>query len=525
MNVIDKAISIFDPQTALKRQVARAKLDIIAKGYSQHGASRTDKALKEWPTDSGNVDEDIHDNLDILVKRSRDLYYGANIGTGAIKSTRTNVIGSGLKCKPKIDKTVLNLTDEEALKWNEKTEKEFALWGDSVHCDAQRMNNFGEIQQLAFVTWLVEGDTFALLPYIPRKQLPYDLRVQLIEPSRVSNPSFIGRGGKDKNVKRGVIRGKHGEVVAYYIANREGEGYDRTIKHKKIWKYGKESGRTNVVHAMESERVGQVRGLPFLTPVIKSIKQLTRYTNAEITAAVIAAYFTVFIENKSMDSGGALGSEGGNGEFYEEADQDTGDNSSEQAEYKLGSGAIIELEEGQTVKDVNPGRQNSSFDAFIKSMCNQIGAALEIPSDILLKAFNKSYSASRAAMLEAWKMYKMRRTWMANDFCQPIYEEFLTEAITKGRIKAPGFFRDPLIRKAYCNAEWIGPSPGQIDPVKEVNAAIKRVDNGFTTREQETTALNGGSFRDNIEAAKWETQQMKESGLKEEVNAEKVLGN
>lgn len=67
----------------------------------------------------------------------------------------------------------------------------------------------------------------------------------------------------------------------------------------------------------------------------------------------------------------------------------------------------------------------------------------------------------------------MYRAWFVADFCQPIYEEWLSEAVAKGRIKAPGFFTDPIIKDAYCSAEWTGPSAGQLDPTKEVEAAEK----------------------------------------------------
>lgn len=110
-----------------------------------------------------------------------------------------------------------------------------------------------------------------------------------------------------------------------------------------------------------------------------------------------------------------------------------------------------------------------------------------------------SYSASRAALLEAWKAFKMRRTWFSSDFTQPIYELWLAEAVARGRINAPGFFNDPIIRKAWARAEWIGPAQGQIDPTKEVEAAIMRVKQGFSTRERETYELTGGNWDDNID--------------------------
>jgi capsid protein len=91
---------------------------------------------------------------------------------------------------------------------------------------------------------------------------------------------------------------------------------------------------------------------------------------------------------------------------------------------------------------------------------------LEIPYELLVKHFTVSYSARRAALLEARKSFRMRRTWLASDFCQPIYEEWFAEAVAKGRIDIQVSL-NPLIRKAYTQAEWYGPAPGQIDPLKK----------------------------------------------------------
>ena len=46
MNILDKAIAFFSPEKALKREVARKKLEIINTGYSNHGASTTKSSMK-----------------------------------------------------------------------------------------------------------------------------------------------------------------------------------------------------------------------------------------------------------------------------------------------------------------------------------------------------------------------------------------------------------------------------------------------------------------------------------------------
>ena len=168
-------------------------------------------------------------------------------------------------------------------------------------------------------------------------------------------------------------------------------------------------------------------------------------------------------------------------------------------EYEIGAGTINILEPGEDVKMATATHPNGGFDVFMRAMCEQVGAALEIPADLLLMSFNSSYSASRAALLEAWKGFRMRREWLTDDFCRPVYELWLTEAVARGRISAPGFLTDPIIRQAYLASEWIGPSQGQLDPTKEVAAAVTAIENGLSTREAESIRLNGSEYAANAD--------------------------
>jgi lambda family phage portal protein len=497
MNIIDKVIEIISPERALRRQAARRALKILSSGYSNHGASRTKKSLVGWNYRGGSPDDDITDNLDILRQRSRDLYMGAPLATGALKAFRANVVGFGLRLKAQIDAEYLGMTDEEADRWERNVEREFALWAKD--CDAGRMLDFYEMQALVFLSMLMSGDVFCALPMIQHPGNPYMLKVLLIEADRVCNPN----GVLNDRIRGGVEIDAFGAPVAYYIAQKHPldarAGANSWIR---VPAFGMKTGRRNILHIMEFERPGQRRGVPVLAPVIEALKQLTRYSEAELMAAVISSMLTVFITSNTTET--PLGEA-----ISVEQQVDTVDQNS----YELGSGAIIGLAPGEDVKIVNPARPNSTFDGFVTSMTRQIGTALEIPYELLIKHFTASYSASRAALLEAWKTFRMRRSWLASKFCQPIYEEFLFEAVANGRIEAPGFFDDPVIRKAYEGAEWHGPSQGQIDPLKEVNAAAIRVKEGFSTRAREAAELTGADFERMIRQRIREERMMREGGL------------
>lgn len=252
---------------------------------------------------------------------------------------------------------------------------------------------------------------------------------------------------------------------------------------------------------MNRERIGQVRGVPFISPVIETIKQLGRYTEAEVVAAVVSGLVAVFIEKKNTNDDMAFGEV-----IPEELQVDTEDENS----IELAPGAVFDLNEGEEAHMTTPGRPNANFEPFAMAIIKQIGAALEIPYEILVMAFTNNYSASRAAILEFFKVIKMYREWFISDFCQPIYEEWLCEAVAKGRISAPGFFDNPIIKDIYCCAEWNGPSSGQLDPQKEVAAAELRVQGGYSTREKEATELTGTDFYKNIKQRKREEELLRE---------------
>lgn len=518
MNLIDKAYEVISPHKALKRQVARLQLDTAKKflnsGYSESGASRRKKSMKGWTGRSRTPFEDIDLNLNLLRQRSRSLYMSAPLATSAIKTNRTNVIGAGLKLKCSIDFNFLGMTKEEADEWEQQTEREFSIWAESLYCDTMKLNNFYELQQLALISWLMNGDGFSLIDHVdPTPYMPYGLRLHLIEGDRICDPdsissdllSIVQKLDDGNKCFNGVEVNSNGEIVAYHICNQYPNSYIEANSRSwvRVEAFDSNTGEPNILHLMESERCEQYRGVPYLAPVIETLKQITRYTEAELMAAVVTSFFTVFIKTTGPTSDSTLG-EG----FLPEEKVDDDPNA-----YELGAGTINVLGENEAIEVADPKRPNSNFDGFINALAKQIGASLELPFELLTKAFNSSYSASRAALLEAWKAFKMRRTWFANDFCKPAYQLWLSEAIARGRIKAPGYFNDPSIKKAWSNSEWYGPSAGQVDPVKEVTAATLRVQNGFSTREKETQELTGGDWDKNIGQIKKENELLVDAGL------------
>jgi lambda family phage portal protein len=449
------------------------------------GTSRMARSprFSNWRPQLLDPDGEAEYELADLRAFSRDLERTAPVATGAIETRVSHIVGTGLSLQSRIDAKELGLSDEQASEWQSLTERRFGMWAKSQFADRHGELCFYEQQQLALRSHDSSGDVFVLLGDKGREDWPFRLTVQIVEADRVSNPD--GRMNTATLID-GVERDGDGEPVAIQVSRyHPGRLIPRTANTWERIPYRGSSGRRNVLHLKEMKRPGQTRGLPILAPIIATIKQLTRYTDAEVDAAVNSAALALFLQ---MDP---------------EAFSDTTIFSDQERKRMLAaanwdgaieSGRAVNLMPGESISSPTPGRPNPNFDPFFGAMLNICSMGLGIPKEVLAKAFNASYSASRAALMDAWRTWQIKRVWLAQRLCQPIYEEWLADAVALGIIQAPGFFADPFIRYAWSQTSWCGDGPGALDPLKEAMAAAKRMEEGITTRAEEVVAYDGGDW-------------------------------
>ena len=256
----------------------------MASGYGKGSASNDKRVFKSFLNEllSGSPRQDIDYNNKTLRQRSRLLYMTEPLAASLVNNPRNNVVGLGIFAKPRIDFKTIGISKEAAEKMQVQFEKEFRLWAeDKYSCDAMGMNNFYGLQQIAFTSWLLSGDVFALFKSYNRTPVrPYGLRLHIIEADRCcTEGNRSGRYGivgtsKDGNqVYDGVEVDKNGMVVAYYIASSYPSDYNYPDKDGLKWQrvpvLGTETQLPNILHIMSAERPDQYRGVPFLSKLIE----------------------------------------------------------------------------------------------------------------------------------------------------------------------------------------------------------------------------------------------------------------
>lgn len=435
---------------------------------------------------------------------SRDLVRSAPVAAGAIQTRASKIIGTGLTLQSRINADELGLSEDEASEWQSKTERRFHMWARSKFADVTREQNFYQLQDLVLRSHDESGDVFSLLVNKPQRGWPFRLVVQVVEADRVCNEN----GQMDTGtLVSGIERASDGEPLRIHLAKyHPGNAKQFGANEWQKVDFFAASGRRNVLHLKKMQRPGQTRGRPCLGPIIATVKQITRYSDAEVDAAVNSAALAVF----AMMDGEAFK------DVYTDEMQEAYIGAAAQYDGALNSGKTVRLFPGESITSPTPGRPNPNFEGFFGAMLNLVSMGLNLPKEVLSKAFNASYSASRAALLDAWHTWKIEREWFASNWSQPIYEEWLADSIALGIIDAPGFFADPFVREAWCGSNWGGDGPGALDPLKEAQAAEKRINVGITTQAEETVAYDGGDWEEKTRQRVREMKVRREGGLEDE---------
>ena len=478
---VDKAISYFAPRLGAKRMQARMSMMSATSYYSRQVRQRR---IMEYRPKAGDANANTLSDLPQLRSDSSDLIRTTPAAASAININKTHIVGPGITYHSRINRKVLGMGEEEANEWQDNAEREFRLATDTLDFSIDRRQTFSDQTNLALGSYLERGDVFALFTEKKLPTNPYTIKLELIEADRICNDPSISRRDT-KNLIAGIEIEDDGTPVKIHV--RTTHPGTEIGRMERVWRhvpFFTKSGRRNVLHVNPITRIGQMRAVPYLSGVIGHLKLLADYSDAELQAAVTSACFTVFIETETGDTG--LAPIEGNDPQPDTTDKD----------YRIKPAALIELSKGEKVNTANPGRPNSSYEQFIIAILREVGAYLGIGRELLLIDFMKNFSASRAAMVTAYKRFNAERAFLVRHFCAPILERVLEETIFLERIGAPGF-DDPLLRQAYLGATWIGPAQTQLDEVKSSRAAKDRIDARISTRADETAAI-GGDFEQNV---------------------------
>lgn len=476
------------------------------------GASTTHPSLARWQPRNYSPAEALHGSRNTLVSRIHDLARNDGWASAALSRNIDSAIGAGWRLSAKPNARRLGIDQKAAEELADEIEAAFEEYAEDprFYCDLQRRNYLGGLVALGYRHRLADGEAFAVIHWKPER--PYATTIEIIHPDRCVTPRGRIEG---KGVRSGVELGQHGEPIGYhFLVAHPGETtmFAATISRETVYiPRETDFGRPIVVHAFEGTEAGQVRGVPLMAPIMKKLRMLGRYDEAELQASLLNAVLAAFITTP-YDPELVAGSIGRMDELTPH--QQMRLDMYGEAPINLEGVQLNFLAPGDKAEFLNPRHPNSVFEQFERTALRNIASATGLSYEQLSMDWSQSnYSSARAALLEVWRGLTARREYFARTFMQPIYGAWLEEAIDKRAIRLPKgapAFREAV--GAWTKAKWIGPARGWVDPVREANAAVARINAGLSNYEREC-AEQGIDYQENFRQIAREREEMKKLGL------------
>lgn len=454
---------------------------------------------------------EIEDSQDIGL----NLFTENPIGSGIVNRIVEGTIGTGLKLESSVCRELLgdDVTDEVITRFQDKVEAYWNRFASKPEmCDWYGEHTMGELEAICLIMGLFGGDCLRHIAIADVGGKLYLPRIQLISGRHVSSPNHSDSG----NVVAGVERDRKGKDIAYHVEVIKDDEASATswVRREKYSKNGRIQFKLIKFGEVES---GLVRGRSIFNSVKELIIQAGRFTEAEVTKAIIQACITLFIESEkdNIEDPEDSGIDAIADSQVQDPDVTTPDEDEDpDTPITLSPGAAYKLPPGQKAHLAEATAPVAQFMMFMEMLLKIISLSVGIPYEVLIECFNSNYSASQAAIQAAARSWSIWRMRVVARFLTDIYSQFVECLVRQGKVVAPGYLDgDPFVRLAWESAVWHGPATIHIDPVKAVEASGKAVNYGFSTRETEAMKLYENDFWSNVKRLGDEKKALEKNGL------------
>ena len=400
-----------------------------------------------------------------IVKRALDLDANDPHVSGLIESMNINTIGTGLTPQSRMRADQLPVAADDVKLLQRQAEWNFALW--TRECDARGTKHFKDICLVADRSMLVRGE-YLILPRMLKSRGRFSLRLQVVDPLRLSTPS-------DKQRSERIIDGVEidgiGAPTHLWIHNDPSKPLQRNSANY-IRLPIMAGHRPQALHGFIEKEPDQYRGQVFFSPAMKFFRDLSDHLDAELVSNIVTSAVALFISTPWPDAA-ALAAAGGVGQYFTNL-------GTEKRIQEVVPGGVFYGQPGQEPKPIANNRTGDNFVPFVETILRAASSCAGIPYEVAAKKYGEmNYSSARAALLEAWRVFGHRQDWIARHLCQPCWDMVMEEAWLRGMIELPEFYGR---REAWCQAVWIPQARGHIDPVKEAQANILKKKYNMTTQ-------------------------------------------
>ncbi|PTW45688.1 phage portal protein [Rhodovulum kholense] len=435
MRWLDRAILSLAPQAGLARIQAKARAQVLM----NYDAASKGRRTYGWKAPATAADA-AGANRAQLRQLSRDMIRNRSLAARGQAVVTGNVVGTGIMPSVRMEGDADGTAAMDLLR---------------AHLLTPAIDAYG-IHALPGLQWQVMNAVFSDGEVLVRRRARnLDLDPDLVLPFQIQvmeadhlDLSITSHGRNE--VIEGIEYGPTGRVEAYHLFDQH-PGATHRITSGRF-----QSTRVlarQILHIRRTERPGQMRGVPWLAPVMMTVGELSDYQESQILKQRIASLLAFFVEASA------------DGEVYAGTEIE-----------RLEPGAVIGLKEGQKVTPSEPPAVDGYAD-FMREGVRSIATGLGLTYESFGDLTGVNFSSGRMGRIE---MDRFIQVWqqqiMIGQFCQGV-GRWTLEAWQMARAS----YGLPPVPRAL---EWTAPRRPMIDPGKEIEAAVKEIEAGLNSRQR-----------------------------------------
>ena len=425
-----------------------------------------------WITNSASGNSEVGMGIMDLRDRSRDLCRNNPMAAKGKRAYVGNLYSDGIYPRSN--------TGDEAL----DAQVDALFLASSKEMDAEGGLWYGGLVYRSIDAFAESGDVFV------RRRLRFasdgllvPMQLQILEadmvPSDLTQPTQSGG-----RVIQGIEFDPIGRRTAYHCYRyHPGEMYTDTSLAGIASSYSDTVAvpASSIAHLFDSigARPGQCRGVPFMSPVIRPLRDLDDYCDAERERkkgeSSLMAVVTGGDESDPADGEDADGL----GMCLYDADNRLIDH--------IEPGMIAHVRPGKDIKFNTPG-MTLGFAEYMQSESHRIAAGMQLTYELLTGDLSQvNFTSYKAGRLEFDRLVRtMRAEVIIPLLCQRIWDWWIEAAILVGR----------LPNRAYP-VKWSNARFGSVNPIEDAKAKTIRVRSGLETLT-DAIAAEGGDINETL---------------------------
>jgi len=379
---------------------------------------------------------------------------------GMIETYVASVVG--------IDGPSLQVQSDDT-EFNEWAEQAWAKWWESPDVNGV-LSGVDIMRQWVRSLWTC-GEFVSLL--VADEGQPITLRLQDVHPRRLKAPLF---GAVSPLQRDGIKRDALGKPVSYFIESFL-SAENAIAATGEVTEYQADS----VIHGFKHREPGQIRGIPWLAPVLQTCADLRCYDEQVMDAARAAADMAVLLYTDHQDA------------TYVAVNEST----------SIERRTIRTLPPGWKAAQMQSQQPAAQYSDYRSEKLREIGRPVNMPLMMVrLDSSNHNYSSARFDGQLFSRGVGSCQRWLARTALNRLADRVMREASLVDGVTVPDSY----------DKRWTWEAMPHVDPSKEADAAEKQLANKTTTLA-DVCATGGKDWEQVLRQQAREKELLKELGL------------